>query len=60
MSTKAKVVNSLYELVNVYLPDGTWAGQFTDEATAKSWLKTKGHKLDSCEISKRRPKDQVE
>lgn len=51
-------MSSLYDLVNVYLPDGSWAGQFMDEAAAKTWLKTKGHKVDVCEISKRRPKEE--
>jgi len=47
--------NSLYELVNVWLPDGSWAGQFMDEATAKAWLKAKKFDLAKCEISKRGP-----
>jgi hypothetical protein len=47
--------NPLYELVNVFLPDGTWAGQFMDADTAKSWLKKQGHKLEACEVSKRSP-----
>jgi hypothetical protein len=42
-------------MVNVFLPDGSWAGQFTDEDAAKSWLKTQGIKPDSVEISRRRP-----
>ena len=47
--------NPLYELVNVFLPDGSWAGQFMNEDTAKSWVKSQGLKLDAVEISRRRP-----
>lgn len=47
-------MSDAYKLVNVFLPDGTWAGQFMDEDTARSWLKSKGYKLDEVEISKRR------
>jgi len=53
MSTKQEP--SLYQLVNVFLPDGSWAGQFMDEATARNWVKSKGLKLDAVEISRRRP-----
>lgn len=48
-------MSTLYELVNVFLPDGSWAGQFMDEATAQSWVKAQGLKLDAVEISRRRP-----
>ena len=47
-------MSDAYKLVNVYLPDGTWAGQFMDESIARAWLKTKGYKLDEVEISTRR------
>lgn len=43
-----------YEMVSVFLPDGTWAGQFMDESIAKAWVKSKGYKLDEVEISRRR------
>lgn len=43
-----------YQMVSVYLPDGTWAGQFLDESIAKAWVKSKGYKLDEVEISTRR------
>jgi hypothetical protein len=41
--------------MNVYLPDGTWAGQFINEDAAKVWVKANGYKLDAVEISRRRP-----
>jgi hypothetical protein len=53
MSTKE--TNALYAMVNVYLPSGTWAGQFINEDAAKSWVKSQGLKLDAVEISRRRP-----
>lgn len=43
-----------FEMVNVFLPDGNWAGQFMNEQIAKDWLKSKGYKLAECEISTRR------
>ena len=48
-------MSTLYELVNVFLPDGSWAGQFMDEDTARSWVKSQGLKPDAVEISRRRP-----
>ena len=48
-------MSTLYEMVNVFLPDGSWAGQFMDEDTAKSWVKSQGLKPDAVEISRRRP-----
>jgi hypothetical protein len=47
-------VSDVYKLVNVFLPDGIWAGQFMSEAIAKDWLKSKGYKPAECEISTRR------
>ncbi len=43
-----------YQMVSVFLPDGTWAGQFMDADIAKAWVKSKGYKLDEVEISTRR------
>jgi len=43
-----------YEMVSVYLPDGTWAGQFMDRKIAEAWVKSKGYKLAEVEISTRR------
>jgi hypothetical protein len=48
-------MSDLYELVNLWLPDGTWRGQFMDKATAEAWCKANGYKLDTVEISKRGP-----
>lgn len=39
---------------SLYLPDGSWAGQFVDEKTAKEWAKSKGYDLSKCEISARK------
>ncbi len=39
---------------NLYLPDGTWAGQFMDQSTAEKWAKQQGYNLTECEISTRR------
>lgn len=47
-------MSDVYKLVNVFLPDGIWAGQFMSEAIAKDWLKSKGYKPAECEISTRR------
>jgi hypothetical protein len=44
----------LYSLRNVWLPDGTWVGQFIDADTAKEWLKAKGYDPKECEISDRK------
>lgn len=41
-------------LRNLYLPDGTWAGQFIDEKTAREWAKSKGYDVSKCEISNRK------
>lgn len=41
-------------LRNLFLPDGTWAGQFIDEETAAAWAKKQGYKLADCEISTRK------
>lgn len=38
----------------MFLPDGTWAGQFMNAEIAKDWLKAKGYKPNDCEISTRR------
>jgi hypothetical protein len=53
MSTKE--TNTLYQLVNVFLPSGSWVGQFMNEDAAKAWLKSQGLKPDECEISRRSP-----
>jgi hypothetical protein len=53
MSTEE--TNTLYALVNVYLPSGVWAGQFLNEDVATRWVKSQGLKLDAVEISRRRP-----
>jgi hypothetical protein len=53
-------VSSLYDLVNVYLPDGRWAGQFMDADTAKLWLKKQKIDPSTCEISQRRPERKKE
>lgn len=47
-------MESLGRMRNLYLPDGTWAGQFMDEATAKAWATKQGYKLSECEISTRK------
>jgi hypothetical protein len=47
-------VDSLTSMRNLYLPDGTWAGQFIDGATAEAWAKKQGYKLSECEISTRK------
>lgn len=39
---------------SLFLPDGTWAGQFYDEKTAIEWAKKKGYDLSKCEISTRK------
>jgi hypothetical protein len=39
---------------SLYLPDGSWAGQFIDEKTARDWAKSKGYDLSKCEISTRK------
>jgi hypothetical protein len=49
--------NTLYQLVNVYLEDKTWVGQFMNEDAAKAWLKAKG--IQNAEITKRRPREDV-
>lgn len=43
-----------YGLVNVWLPDKSWAGFFTSEEAAKAWLKDQGHDLKLCEVSNRK------
>jgi hypothetical protein len=53
--TGNKEQNALYALVNVWLPDGSWAGQFMDKSIAEAWLRKKGIKPEACEISKRGP-----
>jgi hypothetical protein len=40
-------------MVNVFLPDGIWAGQFMNTELAQDWIQSKGYKLDECEISQR-------
>lgn len=55
MAKEVEEERSLYTLVSLFLPDGTWAGQFINKATAEAWAKSKGYKLDAVEISKRRP-----
>lgn len=55
MEEKIARDDSLYSLVNLFLPDGKWVGQFMDKATAERWVKANGYKLDEVEISKRRP-----
>jgi hypothetical protein len=34
--------HALYSLRSVWLPDGTWVGQFIDADTAKEWLRKNG------------------
>lgn len=48
-------MSTLYDLVNVFDPEGKWLGEFINEAVAKDWLHK--HKMDLAthEISKRRP-----
>jgi len=41
-------------LRNLYLPDGTWVGQFIDEDTAAAWAKKQGYNVAECEISTRK------
>ena len=53
MSTKNE--STLYQLVNVFLPDGSWAGQFMNVDAAKAWIKSQKLDLAKCEISRRRP-----
>lgn len=55
MEEKIEREDSLYSLVNLFLPDGKWVGQFMDQATAERWVKANGYKLSEVEISKRRP-----
>lgn len=47
--------HALYSMRSVYLPDGSWVGQFIDTDTAKAWLKEKGYDVNECEISTRSP-----
>lgn len=47
-------MEGLTSMRNLYLPDGSWAGQFMDEVTAVNWAKKQGHKLKDCEISTRK------
>lgn len=47
-------MESLNKMRNLYLPDGSWAGQFMDEATAKAWATKNGYNLSECEISTRK------
>jgi hypothetical protein len=47
-------VDGLTSMRNLYLPDGTWAGQFIDGATAEAWAKKQGYKISECEISTRK------
>lgn len=47
-------MQGLTDMRNLYLPDGSWVGQFMDEATAKAWAKSKGYKVSDCEISTRK------
>lgn len=49
-------MNSLYQLVNVFNKAGKWLGQFKNEDTARSWLKSQKLDIDEHEISRRRPK----
>jgi hypothetical protein len=53
MSTKNE--STLYQLVNVFLPDGSWAGQFMNADAAKAWIKSQKLDAAKCEISRRRP-----
>jgi hypothetical protein len=46
--------HALYSLRSVWLPDGTWVGQFIDADTAKEWLRKNGHDPKDCEISDRK------
>ena len=48
-------MNTLYQLVNVFNKAGKWLGQFKNEDTAKSWLKSQKLDIDEHEISRRRP-----
>ena len=52
--SKEGFAHSTYALRNVWLPDGTWVGQFIDADTAKEWLKSKGYDPKDCEISQRK------
>ncbi len=47
-------MDGLTSMRNLYLPDGTWAGQFIDKQTAEKWAKSQGYKLSKCEISTRK------
>jgi hypothetical protein len=48
-------MSSLYDLVNVFNPQGEWLGEFINEEVAKDWLKKKELDVSKYEISKRRP-----
>lgn len=48
------IVHKTYALRNVWLPDGSWVGQFIDTDAAKAWLKSKGYDPKDCEISQRK------
>lgn len=50
-------MSSLYDLVNAYDQEGTWLGQFISKDVAEQWLIRKKYSVSSCEISKRRPKE---
>ena len=46
--------HALYSMRSVWLPDGTWVGQFIDADTAKTWLISQGYDPENCEISTRK------
>ena len=48
-------MSTLYDLVNVFNPQGEWLGEFINEEVAKDWLKKKELDVSKYEISKRRP-----
>lgn len=44
----------MFNLRNLYLPDGTWVGQFIDADAAADWAKKNGFNPSDCEISDRK------
>lgn len=55
MTQSKAAPSSHHTICNAFLPDGSFAGTFMDEAAATAWLSSKGYDLSKCEISTRRP-----